>query len=107
MINIEASIERRVNIIQNEYAEFSINEAISVIVNSLRRKLGSKKTNMLLEFYNDGNIDEFIKILLLDYYDILYKHSLDRYEYIDTVINNNSKEASSKVIEIINKYLTF
>jgi len=107
MINIEASIEKRVDIIKNEYAEFCINETVLAIANSLRSKLGSKKTNMLIEFYNNGNIDEFIKILLLDYYDILYKHTLDRYEYIDTVINNNSAETSNRVLEIINKYLTF
>ena len=107
MINIEASIEKRVEIIKNEYAEFSMSETILKIVNSLRSKLGSKKTDMLIESYKNGNIDEFIKILLLDYYDILYKHTLDRYDYIDTVVNNNSAKAGNKILEIINKYMAF
>ncbi|MCL1865728.1 MAG: tRNA 2-selenouridine(34) synthase MnmH [Spirochaetes bacterium] len=105
MINIEAPMGKRIEIIRNEYSEFCMNEAILKIVNSLRKRLGSKKTDMLIEFYNNGNIDEFIRILLLDYYDILYKHTLDRYEYIDTVINNNSKEACNRVLEIIDKYM--
>ena len=105
MINIEASIEKRIQIIKNEYAGFSLDEITLKIVNSLRSKLGSKKTDMLIEFYNNGNIDEFIKILLLDYYDILYKHTLDKYEYIDTVINNNSAETGDKILTIIHKYM--
>ena len=104
MINIEAPIEKRIEIIKNEYAGFCMNETILKIVNSLRSKLGTKKADMLIEFYNNGNIYEFIQILLLDYYDILYKHSLDRYEYIDTVINNNSAETGDKILKIINKY---
>ena len=105
MINIATPMEKRIEVIKNEYAEFSINETILATVNSLRRKLGSKKTDTLIEFYNNGNIDEFIKLLLLDYYDILYKHTLDKYEYIDTVINNNSKETSDRILDIINKYM--
>jgi tRNA 2-selenouridine synthase len=107
MINIEAPIERRIEIIKNEYTGFGMNETILKIVNSLRSKLGSKKTDLLIEFYNNGNIDEFIRILLLDYYDILYKHTLDKYDYIDTVINHNSAEAGKKILEIIGKYITF
>ena len=111
MINIEAPIEKRIEIIKNEYTGFNEytgddeNKTILNIVNSLRSKLGSKKTDMLIEFYNNGNIDEFIKILLSDYYDILYKHTLDGYEYIDTVINNDSAEACDKILKIIKKYM--
>jgi tRNA 2-selenouridine synthase len=105
IINIEAPIEKRIEIIKNEYTGDDENKTILNIVNSLRSKLGSKKTDMLIEFYNNGNIDEFIKILLLDYYDILYKHTLDGYEYIDTVINNDSAEACDKILKIIKKYM--
>lgn len=103
-IYIDTSIERRVQIIKKEYTGFNEDERILKTVNSLKSKLGSKKTELLVELYNTGNLDEFIKILLLDYYDTLYRHTLDRMDFLARVTNNDTVETSEKIIEIIKKH---
>ncbi|HNX23326.1 MAG TPA: tRNA 2-selenouridine(34) synthase MnmH [Spirochaetota bacterium] len=104
-IYIETSIERRVEIIRREYTGFDEDEKILKIANSLRSKLGSKKTDELIEFYKQGNLDEFIKILLLDYYDTLYRHTLDKFDYLARINNTDTVDASEKVLLTIKRVL--
>lgn len=102
-IYIDTAIERRVAIIKKEYTGFNEDERILKTVNSLRSKIGQVKTDLLIELYNQDNIDEFIKILLLDYYDTLYRHTLDKFEYLATINNTDSVETSKNVIEVVRK----
>lgn len=104
-IYIDTPLERRISIIRNEYNTFQEHEKIAAIVNSLRGKLGNKKSDMLIDLYNSGKIDEFIEILLLDYYDVLYKHSLEKYEYISLIKNNETGQAAEEVEKTIQDYL--
>jgi len=103
-IYIETPIEKRIEIIRKEYTGFDEDERILKTVNSLKSKLGGEKTDTLVKLYSQGNIDEFIKILLLDYYDSLYRHTLDKFDYIARIENNNSPGASAKVIEAVKSY---
>ena len=105
LIYIDTPIERRVNIIKKEYAGFNEHEKIMNSVLSLKNRLGNKKTEELTGLYNSGKIDEFIEILLLDYYDLLYRHTLDSFDYIAVVKNSNSELAAAEVIEVIKNYL--
>ncbi len=104
-IYIETSIERRVEIIKKEYTGFNEDERILKIVNSLRSKLGAVKTDLLISYYNEGNLNEFIKILLLDYYDTLYRHTLDKFKYLARINNTDTAEASEKVLETVKNAL--
>lgn len=103
-IYIETSLERRVDIIRREYTGFDEDEKILATIHSLRSKLGSEKTDRLADLYRSGNLEEFIKILLIDYYDSLYRHSLDKYEYIARIVNSDSLEASKQVRKAAEKY---
>lgn len=100
-IYIETSIERRVDIIKKEYTGFNEDERILKIAGSLRSKLGTVKTDLLINYYNEGNLNEFIKILLLDYYDTLYRHTLDKFNYLAVINNKDTDEAAQKVLEIV------
>ena len=104
-IYIETPIERRVAIIRKEYTGFNEDERILRTVNTLRTKLGAAKTDSLIDLYNQGDLDEFIKILLLDYYDTLYRHTLDKFEYLARIENIDTAETSRQVVEIIKKAL--
>lgn len=106
VIYIDTPIERRVEIIRKEYARFNEHEKILGTVASLRNRLGSKKTDELTALYNSGKIDGFIEMLLVDYYDKLYSHTLDRFNYIAVIKNNNSEEAAKETIAAVNKYLS-
>jgi len=102
-IYIETSIERRVEIIKKEYTGFNEDEKILKTVNSLKSKLGPQKTDELINLYNSGDLDSFIRILLLDYYDTLYRHTLDKLEYLDKVINRDTRKKTEKVLQVIKK----
>ena len=104
-IYIETSIERRIEIIKKEYTGFNEDEKILKTVNSLKSKMGLQKTETLTGLYNQGNLDEFIKILLLDYYDTLYSHTLDTFDYIARIENTDSCEASREVLEVVKNAL--
>jgi len=104
-IYIDTAIERRVAIIRKEYTGFNEDEKILKTVNSLKRKIGQEKADKLGELYNNGDLDEFIKILLLDYYDSLYRHTLDTFQYLASIDNTDTVETSKRVIEVIKKSL--
>jgi tRNA 2-selenouridine synthase len=74
------------------------------IVRSLTKKLGQKKTDELLGLYSAGKINEFVEMLLIDYYDNLYRHTLDRFEYIAVIKNENSVSAAAEVLAAIRDY---
>ncbi len=102
-IYIDTPIERRIEIIRREYTGFNEDERIIKTVSSLRSKLGSEKTDSLIARYMNGEIDGFIEELLTGYYDKLYRHTLDNISYIAVIVNNDSIEASQKVIEAAGK----
>jgi len=104
-IYIDTPLERRISIIREEYNTFQEHEKVINIVKSIRGKLGNKKADELIELYSSGKIDEFIEMLLLDYYDLLYKHSLDKYNYISVIRNNDTVQASKEVKKSIEDYL--
>jgi tRNA 2-selenouridine synthase len=104
-IFIDTPIERRVEIIKKEYDRFHEHEKVIKIVRSLKHKISAAKIDRLIELYTSGKIDEFIEILLTDYYDALYGYTLKKMSYIDTLVNNNSEETAGQVIAVIENYM--
>jgi tRNA 2-selenouridine synthase len=104
-IFIDTPIERRIEIIKREYTGFNEDEKIINTVMSMRSRLGNKKTEALIEYYNKGNLDSFIEILLVDYYDKLYHHTLDEYEYLAVIKNFSTEKACGEILEVISKRL--
>lgn len=103
-IFIDASIERRIDIIKKEYTGFNEDQRVLNTVNTLKRRLGIIKMETLADLYRRGEVDEFIRILLLDYYDSLYRHTLDKFDYIARINNIDSIEAARKVAEVVKNY---
>ncbi|MCU0822927.1 MAG: tRNA 2-selenouridine(34) synthase MnmH, partial [Spirochaetes bacterium] len=81
-ILIEASMERRVNIILNEYSPDLDSDEVKKIVNSISGRLGNKNTDLLLELFGKGDLRGFTELLLKKYYDPLYAHTLDKMNFI-------------------------
>lgn len=105
-IYIDTPIERRVEIIRKEYTGFNEDERVIKTVNTLRKKLGSSKTDLLVELYTGGDLDEFIKILLLDYYDLLYMHTLDTFDYLARINNTDTAGTTREILDVIGRFLT-
>lgn len=104
-IYIDTPLERRVDIIYREYISHCDNENIPAILHGLTQKLGQKNTDTLLGLYADGDIREFIRVMLEKYYDPLYHHSLGKKEYAAVIINNNSVDAAREVTDCITAYM--
>lgn len=99
-IYLDASMERRVDIIFNEYIAHCNEENIPAIVKSLSQKLGDRNVELLTGLYAAGNIREFIRVILDKYYDPLYRHSLERRDYLSSILNITTDDS---VLEIQNQ----
>lgn len=103
---LDTPVDKRVEIIRKEYTGFNEDELVLKTVNTLRKKLGGVKTDTLIELYTSGNVDEFIKILLLDYYDQLYRHTLDTFEYLAHINYTDTAGTSDALLGVIEKFLS-
>ena len=101
-ILLTASIERRVEITLKEYTKnLDINEAIK-IVSSLRKRLG-KTVDTLLDLLKNNDLEEFTTILLNNYYDPLYGHTLGKLNYLYEIENTDSKKVATEIREKLSK----
>jgi len=66
-----------------DYKENIDDESIIKCLNHLRKQLSNDTVDNLIEMLNDGKLDQLVKILLVDYYDPLYKYSIEKYEPYD------------------------
>ncbi|MBP7739052.1 MAG: tRNA 2-selenouridine(34) synthase MnmH [Spirochaetes bacterium] len=104
VIYLDTPMERRVDIIFDEYHPHCDDRNIPAIVESLFPKLGRGTVDHLLELYRAGHIREFIRIMLEKYYDPLYRHSLQRKEFIATVHNTSTAGAIDELKERMAAY---
>jgi len=106
-ILIEAPVERRVDILLDEYKNFELNpDEVITIIESISGRLGKKDTNTLIELFKKGLLFEFTALLLEKYYDPLYKHSLNKMEFITKIENLDSTKISQELINIADEYMT-
>lgn len=103
-IYLDTPIERRIDIIFSEYHSHCDDTNIPEIVRGLETKLGSKNADILLGLYAEGNIRGFIRVMLEKYYDPLYRHTLDRKNYISIIENRDSDETAKRVCEAMDGY---
>ncbi len=58
----------------NEFIPPTDMELLKDAVCHLKKRLGHKRVNYLIQLLSEGNTDEFVRTLLLDYYDPMYKY---------------------------------
>ncbi len=100
IILIKASMERRIGIILKEYSGNLNIEHVINITKSLKSKIGNILTDHLISLITNGELKEFIKLMLEKYYDPLYKHKLDKMKWIAEYDNINSQN----IISILEKF---
>lgn len=99
-ILITRSIERRVEEAVKEY--FSSEEKvrqIREITPKLSKVISSKKKEEVIRLIDQKQFHEVTKILLEDYYDILYAHTINRQKYAFEVNNDDLDEAVKEIKE--------
>ncbi len=99
---VTGSVSRRVRRIVEEYAgKFNDEvkaEAVSAMQN-LKVRLGTKRTEEICELGLNGNLDEAIEALLIDYYDPKYDgHIQKNAPYELTVSGDDTEEAAAALL---------
>lgn len=99
-ILLEDSIDSRIERLVDQYVNLSFKDN-STIINSLeklRKRLGNENVNYLIEKMNLKEYSLVAKELILNYYDPLYKYSIDKYEYELKLSCSNFENAMEKLI---------
>ena len=80
-IKVVNTIEQRVERIYKEYCNNIDIDIFSSKLDRIVKYLGKKKVEELKLLLKQNKLKEFIKIILLDYYDKLYAHTVDTKKY--------------------------
>lgn len=100
---IESSLSFRVETLYEMYIKSSFKDEENIInsLKKLKKRIGNEKLEFLINLVKNNNYKEVIKILINQYYDPLYKYSIDKYEYIDIL---NSDDIDKIVNLLVNIY---
>lgn len=104
-ILVTTEMERRIDIIDEEYSCETDPSIIEGIVNSIEGKLGAETTKVLAGLIQAGDRKGFIRFLLEKYYDPLYSFSIMKRSYIAVIQNNNTLQSIEQINKHINIYL--
>jgi tRNA 2-selenouridine synthase len=104
-ILITAPIERRVQILLDEYMISAGADEIPSIVDSLEGRIGGKNVTTLKDLFRNDKLDEFAQFLLEKYYDPLYHHTLKNIKCFTVIENLDSVAAAGEVEKAVVHHL--
>lgn len=95
--NMETRIKRLTNdyVIKVSSCDILLEDAIV----HLKDKIGTKRVNQLISWIEEQEYSKVAEELILNYYDPLYKSSIDKYNYIIKINYVNIKEAIDMIAE--------
>ncbi|MDR3563550.1 MAG: tRNA 2-selenouridine(34) synthase MnmH [Negativicutes bacterium] len=99
-----ATVETRVSRLMEEYLDiFATNrDEIAASLSSLKNRLGIAKTEKLLTAFAAGQVRDVVRILLVDYYDILYGYEKADPATFDYIVDaENLDQASCQIIDYL------
>lgn len=104
-ILIETTLENRVKNIVDDYVSSissTKDKEIEKAIKKLRNKLGGDKVEFLIEELGKKNYSTIARELMINYYDPLYKYSLEKQDKYDKIIKYTDFDyAVNKLIEFI------
>ncbi len=104
-ILITSSMNRRIEIINNEYSQKISSDEVIKIIRSLNAKLGIETVNKMEDLVIKKKFREFIKMLLEKYYDPLYLHKIKKIKYIAEIENRETHKTVQQIIHVIADHL--
>ena len=96
--DIEVRVDRLIKEYTHLYKDKDNDEAIVAAIESLRRRLGNKKTECLLADFKAGKVRDVVKVLLVEYYDPMYGYGQSDAAIYDLEVNADDIEQATKVI---------
>ncbi|WP_346880208.1 tRNA 2-selenouridine(34) synthase MnmH [Clostridium sp. UBA3061] len=102
-IFVDAPIDFRSKIIIDEYTKNnSCNEEICDALRRLKKHISEKNIEIYCDMVNNDQYEEVVKELMVRYYDPLYTHSSDKYEYDKKLMINSIDEGVEELKSFIN-----
>lgn len=104
-IFLECSLENRVKRLCKDYIYKTDEEHIGILIdciNKFRKRLGNKMVEECIDLLNEGKYEEVVERYLVDYYDPLYMHSVEKYNY-DQIINFDNMDKATEEAIIFHK----
>ena len=98
---MHASIETRVSRIVKEYQIHDEETYLQIdeILGGLRKSLGRLKAEKMRWWLKHGDIENIVHMLLVDYYDLRYKHSMRKYKFEVKISAENLGRALNDLID--------
>ena len=107
LVLLRASMKTRINRIVEEYQicdEQSFQQVDSILI-SLRVSLGKLKVDQLRLWLQKEEIEKIVYMLLADYYDPLYMHSMSGYQYVMELSAEDLNLAADELIRFRNEVI--
>ena len=103
-IFVDAPIDFRTNLIIEEYTkEKACNEEICEALRGLKKYIGEKKIEEYCSRVECGDYVDVVKELMVNYYDPMYMHSSDKYEYADKIMINSIEDGVDRLSSFVDK----
>jgi tRNA 2-selenouridine synthase len=101
LIKVDCSLATRINRIIEDYpvADEAMQNQIESILKSLKQNMGRSKVEKMCLHLRNGQLDELVRILLVDYYDKRYSKSMSDYRYELEISSENIEEAAARLTE--------
>lgn len=107
-IILEVNLKNRVERLCRDYI-YSKNEEniddLKECINKFRKRLSNKVIDEYLELLDTKKYEEVVERYLIEYYDPLYMHSIEKYEYDEVVSFDDETKALDKVLDYYNQLL--
>lgn len=107
-IILEVNLKNRVERLCRDYI-YSKNEEniddLKECINKFRKRLSNKVIDEYLELLDTKKYEEVVERYLIEYYDPLYMHSIEKYEYDEVVSFDDETKALDKVLDYYNRLL--
>ncbi|WP_352417829.1 tRNA 2-selenouridine(34) synthase MnmH [Proteiniborus sp.] len=103
---INTELDKRIENIVDDYissTSYTKDTEIKDAIDKLRKNLGNEKVNMLIAELEKKNYPLIVKELMINYYDPLYKYSIEKLDKYDKVIKySNAINVAIQLIEFVN-----
>ena len=104
---IKRSVEKRAEHCVQEYMKKINIEEMRAITISLQRVISNKQKEKMVQCLDKGEYQEAATILLVDYYDPLYAHTLKQIQFRGEISAETTEEGVEKVKRLINDRKAF
>lgn len=91
----ECSVKSRVDRLCRDYiyTEKKNAEALVQCIDKFRKRLGNANVDRCIKLFNEGKYEQVVEYYLVEYYDALYGHSVEKYTY-NKVVNCDDMQQS-------------